>query len=86
MIDRPATKGIAKAKRTKSTRARDRRTSHRDVNPALPPVSVAAQDSAADAMDLTPADSILESIEEAAFEYEHPHLLRNSLADWLQNS
>ena len=86
MIARPTTKGIAKAKRTKSTKARDRRTSQRGMNPALSSVPVAAQDYAADAMDLTPADNILESIEEAAFEYENPHLLEKDVADWLQDS
>ena len=86
MSARPATNGIAKAKRTKTTKPRGRRTSQREMNPALYSISVAAQDGAANAMDLTPADNILESIDSAVFEYEHPHLLDKSLADWLQDS
>ena len=86
MSARPATKGITKAKRTKPTKPRGRRTSQQEMNPALASVSFAAQDGAADAMDLTPADSVLESIDSAVFEYEHPHLLGKSLADWLQDS
>ncbi|KAM0802403.1 hypothetical protein BDR22DRAFT_887634 [Usnea florida] len=64
----PATKGIAKAKRTKTTQPRGRTTSQREMNPALYSISVAAQDGAANAMDLTPADNILESIDSAVFE------------------
>ena len=86
MSARTVTKGIAKAKRTKSTKARGRRTKRGIMNPALSSVSVAARDGAADAMDLTQADGILESIDSFAFEYEHPHLLGTSLADWLQDS
>ena len=86
MSARPAMKGIAKAKRTKSTKARGRRTWRGMMNPALSSLSVAARDGVADAMDLTPADSILESIDSFAFEYENPHLLGKILADCLQDS
>ena len=69
------TKGIAKAKRTKSKKARGRWTRRVTMNPALSSVSVADPDGAANAMHLTPADNILESIESFAYEYEHPHHL-----------
>lgn len=50
--------GIAKAKRTKPTKARDNRASQYDINLAMSSSSAAAQDDATEAMDYTPADDV----------------------------
>ena len=63
------TNGIAKAKRAKSTKARDSWPRQNDMNVAMPSSSAAAQDDGTDTMDLTPTDSVSDSVEEMAFEY-----------------
>ncbi len=63
--------GTAKPKRAKSTNPRDNKPSQHDTNLAMPSSSIAGQDDATDAMDYTPADAVLESVEDDVFEYEH---------------
>ncbi|CAD6575831.1 MAG: hypothetical protein ASARMPREDX12_007593 [Alectoria sarmentosa] len=65
---KPKTNGIAKAKRAKSTKARDNWPSQIDTNMIIPSLSAATRDDATDAMDFTPADAVLDSVEDMAFE------------------
>lgn len=75
---KPKTNGIAKAKRAKSTKARDRWPSQNDMDLAMPSSSAAAQeDDATDGMDLTPTDAVLDSVEEMDFEYGCHHVLKS---------
>ena len=76
-VTKPKTNGIAKAKRTKSTKARDNWPSQYDADMAIPSSSGTAQDDATDAMDTSPADDVLDSVEEVTFEYGCPSLLRD---------
>lgn len=75
-VTKPKTNGIAKTKRTKSTKARDNWPSQHDTNTATSSSSAAAQDDAADAMDCTPADAVLDSVEDMEFEYGWHRFLR----------
>lgn len=68
-VSKPKTKGIAKAKRTKSTHARDNWPSQHNTNLATSSSLATAQDDDADAMDVTPADAVLDSAEDMEFEY-----------------
>ena len=61
----------AKPKRVKSTNPRDNKPSQHDTNLAMLSSSIAGHDDATDAMDYTPADAVLESVEHNMFEYEH---------------
>ena len=73
---KPKTNGIAKAKRTKSTRARDNWPSQHNTNLATSSSPATAQDDAADAMDYTSADAALDSVEDMEFEYVYYRVLR----------
>lgn len=74
---KPKTNGIAKAKPTKSSKARDNWLSQNDTSLAMPSSSAAAQDAATDAMDLAPADAVLDSVEDMDFEYGYSHPLKD---------
>ena len=78
-VTKPKTNGIIKAKRTKSTRARDNWPSQHNTNLARSSSPATAQDDAADAMDYTPADAALDSVEDMEFEYVYYRVLRRQL-------
>ena len=66
----PKTNGIAKAKRTKSTKARDNHPSQPTTNPAVPSSSAADEDDEdTDAMDYTLTDAVASPAEDEVFEY-----------------
>ena len=69
-ITKPKTNGIAKAKRTKSTKARDDQPNQHPTSMVIASSSAAAQENATDAMDDTPGDAVLDLIEHGEFEYE----------------
>lgn len=69
-VTKPKTNGIVKAKRAKSTKARDNWPSQHGRNPASSSSPATTQDDdTADAMDDTPADGVLDSVEDMEFEY-----------------
>lgn len=69
-VTKPKTNGIAKAKRAKSTKARDNWPSQQGTNLATSSTPGTAQgDDDTDAMDYSPADDVLDSVEDMEFEY-----------------
>ena len=66
----PKTIGIAKAKRTKSTKARDNHPSQPATNPAVPSSSAADEDDEdTDAMDYTLTNAVSSPAQDEVFEY-----------------
>ena len=66
----PKTIGIAKAKHTKSTKARDNHPSQPATNPAVPSSSAADEDDEdTDAMDYTLTNAVSSPAQDEVFEY-----------------
>ena len=81
------TNGIAKAKRVKSTKARNNWPSQQGTNSAMSSSSSAAgQADTTDAMDVTGTGELTESDKDVDDEYVRNQVLRSGFADWPQYS